>query len=227
MTIQLHPNLAKFAENGVMTPRAIRRFFIDLGMRRQKPGTGSSHEFMLRRTADIQWPDLRQILQNFQWVIVGGVATRAFMPERMTKDLDILVHQRDSNAVLQALEDAGYKRVKELGIVSGYLMRSHNGTDVDVLFGDQEWVNEALSRPTFDPANYPVLDLPYLVLMKLESGRASDYGDVTKMLGWNADELIERVRDAIARYSPEDSGDLESMIMLGRLERQLPDGGEK
>ena len=37
------------------------------------------------------WPDLRQVLTGIPWVVVGGVATRAYMPERATKDLDILV----------------------------------------------------------------------------------------------------------------------------------------
>ena len=39
------------------------------------------------------WPDLRKILKGILWVIIGGVATRAYMPERMTKDLDILVKE--------------------------------------------------------------------------------------------------------------------------------------
>ena len=37
------------------------------------------------------WPDLRPILKGIDWAIVDGVATRAYMPERMTKDLWILL----------------------------------------------------------------------------------------------------------------------------------------
>ena len=46
------------------------------------------------------WPDLRELLGGLDWVIVGGVATRAYMPERMTNDLDILIRASDGPAVL-------------------------------------------------------------------------------------------------------------------------------
>ncbi len=50
------------------------------------------------------WPDLRPILEGIPWVIVGGVATRAYMPERVTQDLDILVRHRDGGEVRARLE---------------------------------------------------------------------------------------------------------------------------
>jgi len=69
-----------------------------------------------------------------------------------------------------------------------------------------------------------VLDLPYLVLMKMESSRGRDFGDLTTMLGLASDEELARVRAAVARYAPAEVGDLESLIYLGRFEMQ--DGGE-
>ena len=84
------PAIAKIAPDGNITPRQMRHFLIQMGLRRQKPGTGSSHEFMKRRTALNPWPDLREILKGIDWVLIGGVATRAYMPERVTKDMDIL-----------------------------------------------------------------------------------------------------------------------------------------
>ncbi len=89
------PAIAKIAPDGNLTPRQLRRFMIDMIMRRVKPVTGSGHDFMQRRTAMNPWPDLRPILQGIAWAIVGGVATRAYMPERMTRHLDILVHEKD------------------------------------------------------------------------------------------------------------------------------------
>ena len=74
--------VAHIAPNGQLTPRQRRRLLIDMALRRARPGTGSSHAMMHQRTAMNDWPDLRDILQGFQWVIVGGVATRAYMPER-------------------------------------------------------------------------------------------------------------------------------------------------
>jgi len=68
------------------------------------------------------WPDLRPILQSIPWVIAGGVATRAYMPERGTKGLEILVRQRDGDEVGERLEAAGYCYVSTLA-VPGFLVK--------------------------------------------------------------------------------------------------------
>ena len=48
---------------------------------------------------------------------------------------------------------------------------------------DADWVPEALATARRAPDGLPVIDLPYLVLMKLESGRTQDLADVSRMLG--------------------------------------------
>ncbi len=111
MATHIPPAIARIAPDGNLTPRQIRHLLIDMAKRNGKPGTGSSIEFMRRRTAINPWPDLRPILKGIAWAIVGGVATRAYMPERMTKDLDILVHQSDGEIVIKRLEQAGYRVV--------------------------------------------------------------------------------------------------------------------
>ena len=63
-----------------------------------------------------------------------------------------------------------------------------------------------------------MLDLPYLVLLKLETSRTQDLADLTKMLGLDAAENLDRVRETVVRYMPEAVEDLESLIYLGRLE---------
>jgi hypothetical protein len=42
------------------------------------------------------------------------------------------------------------------------------------------------------------------------------------MVGWADDETLERVRKAVARYSPEDKDDLESLIFIGKKETEVP-----
>jgi len=167
----------------------------------------------------IPWPDLRPVLENVPWVIVGGVATRAYMPERATKDLDILVRREDGDEVRERLEEAGYLFVTDLA-VPGFLVRSLEDVEVDVILGDYPWLAEALSNPRQDMAGYPVLDLPYLVLMKMESSRLQDTADLSRMLGLASDEELDRVRVAVAHYAPTEMGDLESLIYLGRFEME-------
>lgn len=215
------PAIAQIAPDGNLTPRQRRHFLIQMGLRRQKPGTGSSHEFMMRRTALNPWPDLREILKDIDWVLIGGVATRAYMPERMTKDMDILVRFDDGEDVVERLETAGYKKVSRLA-VPGFLMRSPEGIELDVLFGKYPWLEEALARRGYDPAGYPVINLPYLIILKLAANRGRDIGDMTTMLGWAKDKELDLVRKIVARYAPEDSGDLESLIFMGQQEKIIP-----
>jgi hypothetical protein len=211
--------IAAVAPDGRLTPVLARRILIDIARRRIQPGTGSAPEFLRRRTAMNPWPDLRPILTGIPWVVVGAVATRAYMPERATKDLDILVRQQDGAEVEARLRAAGYKVVSRLA-APGFLVRAPDGAEVDVILGSYPWLNEALAHVRRDPAGYPVLDLPYLVIMKLAASRLQDTADLSRMLGLASDAELTRVRRAVARYAPDDLADLESLIFLGRYEMQ-------
>lgn len=167
------------------------------------------------------WPDLRDILAGIDWVIIGGVATRAYMPERVTKDLDILVRQTDGQIALERLQNAGYKIITRLS-VPGFLLTSPDGVELDLIFGDEVWLDEALANLERDAANYPVLGFPYLVLMKMDTGRGRDFGDVTTMLGWADEDALAAVRVVVKKFSPQDSEDLESLIFIGQQERKRP-----
>jgi hypothetical protein len=221
MATQIPPAIARIAPDGNLTQRQIRRLLIDMAKRNGKPGTGSSVEFMRRRTAMNPWPDLRPILKGIAWAIVGGVATRAYMPERMTKDLDILVQQSDGETVIKRLEQAGYRIGSRLA-VPGYLLVSPDGVELDVLFGNYPWLKKALADLGQDPAGYPVIKLPYLVMMKMEAQRVRDLGDLGTMLGWASDADLDEVRAAVKQYAPEDLEDLESLIFIGKKEQETP-----
>jgi len=209
--------IAAVAPDGQLTPAQRRRILINICRRRIRPGTGSSLEFLRRRTAMNPWPDLRPVLQSIPWVIVGAVATRAYMPERATKDLDILVRREDGDEVRARLEAAGYTFVTHLA-VPGFLVHSPEGVEVDVVLGDDPWLDEALAHPRQDPAGFPVLDLPYLVLTKLVASRLQDVADLSRMLGLASDEELSSVRAVVTRYAPTEMDDLESLIYLGRFE---------
>jgi len=211
-------NQLQTAVPGNNVRQEVRRQIIDMALRRARPGTGSSSEFMRQRTAMQTWPDLRKTLADIEWVIVGAVATRAFMPERMTRDLDILVKAADEGKLIDQLQKAGFQLLGKLSL-PGYTFQTPEGVEIDVLLGNQPWLEKALAQKAHDPAGYRGLALPYLVLMKLESSRARDMGDLTTMLGWADDDALAAVRQAVAQYRPTDSQDLESLIYLGRLER--------
>ena len=200
-----------------MATQGTRRTLIDIALRRQRPGTGSN----LRRgdTALHEWPALSQVLADFQWAVCGGVATRNYMPERGTQDLDILVLSRDRPAVEERLRNAGFEFTGPLSI-GGSTWNPPDGTPVDLIEGRASWVEEALrlAGANRDQQGLPVLTLPYLVLMKMESDRLVDSGDIGRMLGIADAATREKVRAVVSRYHPEFMEDLESVIALGELE---------
>jgi len=197
-------------------PTQRRRWVLEMARRRARPGTGSLPE-RLRSGPMTQWPDLRPVLEGIPWAVVGAVATRLYMPERATRDLDILIRREDEQTVRNRLETAGYRYGVSLA-VPGFTVCSPDGVAIDVLLGDAPWVEEALAAPRVDPTGLPVLDLPYLVLMKLEASRLQDIADLARMLGLASESERERVRAAVARYVPDALEDLESLIYLGMLE---------
>ncbi len=163
------------------------------------------------------WPDLRPILEDIPWAIIGGVATRAYMPERATYTLDILIRARAATKVRQRLEAAGYIWTADLSI-PGSTYRSPKGVEVDIILGDMPWLEQALAHPHDDAAGYPVLALPYLVLLKLAASRMQDIADLARMLGQADEATLKQVRQIISRYAPQEVEDVESLIQLGQLE---------
>jgi hypothetical protein len=168
-------------------------------------------------------PDLRPVLDPIPWAVVGAVATRHYMPERTTRDLDIAVWFEDASAVRQRLTVAGFSYSGELAI-GGSSWISSEGFPVDVIEMQAPWARQALqeAQANRDPHGLPILPLPYLVLTKFEAGRVIDIADLTRMLGQATEDQIEQVRKLFSKFYPEDLEDLESLIHLGRLE--LEDG---
>ena len=82
-------------------------------------------------------------------------------------------------------------------------------------------VTEAINSPNYAPDGLPVVDLPYLVLMKLIAGRSQDIADISRMLGVAEDWQLQRVNVVIGKYLPSAIDDLESLLVLGKLEQGL------
>ena len=196
---------------------AKRRAFLNLVKKRVKPGTGSSLNFLSQRTWHYPVTNLSNILKQAPFVVVGGIATRLYMPERMTLDIDILIQAQDSHLIYQDLENASAQRKGDLSI-PGSQWELVDKTSLDVLEGDAPWVEDAIANPNYAPDGLPVIKLPYLVLMKLSVSRTQDLADVSRMLGSAKQTELTQVREVINEYLPTAKEDLESLIDLGQLE---------
>ncbi len=167
----------------------------------------------------MRWPNLTDVLSGVRWAVVGAVATRRYMPERATADLDVVVLAEDAARAAECLTAAGYGWRGDLAI-GGSSWEAPDGAQVDVIEGREPWWPVALAEATAnrDEQGLPVLTLPYLVLMKLLASRVQDLADVTRMLGAAADSDLARVREAVRQHAGELKEDLESLISLGKLE---------
>ncbi len=159
--------------------------------------------------------DLNRIATPF--VIVGGIATALYMPQRLTAGVDILVLEADAPRLHPELEAAGYSW-RGRSAIGAASWRASDGGSLTVLESAEPWAREAVRNPNRAPTGEPVIALPYLVLMKLAASRSQDLADISRMLGTADERTLQEVRETVRAHRGGDEADLESLIMLGRLE---------
>lgn len=154
---------------------------------------------------------------DLRYVIVGGMAAAYYQPARFTEDIDLMVLAEASTKVEQSLRQAGWR---QLGIISfgGSSWQSPNGELIDLLHApDQSWVSAALDAPINTPEGLPVIDLPYLLILKLAATRAVDISDIVGMLQ-QANELEkQRIRQIIATHRRDLLEDFDQFVAIAQL----------
>lgn len=164
-------------------------------------------------------PDLTSVLASLRWALVGGLALRAYMPERMTLDVDVLIHERDATAARRAFVDAGYEVLGQLSI-GGFAVRQPepDAAAVDVIARRDPWLDDALAAPHHDSGGHPVLPRPYLILSKLQAGRTQDLADVQRLLAGTPLDERASIRQLVERYALDLVEDYDSLVTLANLE---------
>jgi hypothetical protein len=185
---------------------------IEMALRRQRRGTGSFLKVQSIRFA-MKFSDLLSV----PFAIVGDQATKLYMPERFTLDWDLLVHEDDEDQVRTQLRAAGAEEFRNLNI-PGFSCRLPEGIPVDVLLRGDPWILSALREANRDESGEPVLDLPWLILLKLEASRVQDLADISRMLACANEDLRQRCRTVIERWEPASLEDFDGLLHLGKLE---------
>ncbi len=193
-----------------------RALYRRLQRRVPQPGSGTALEVLRARTWTFPVPNLRPLL-HAPYAITGGVATRLYMQERDSDDLDILVHAPDRGRIDADMGRAGAAFVRDHP-AGGSRWLLPDGSALDVLALAGPWVSEALISPLYAPDGQPVVALPILVVMKLTACKRYDWGDLPRLVGDLDDEGLAPVREAVVRYVPDAADDLEWLIERGRLE---------
>ncbi len=159
--------------------------------------------------------------------IIGAVAANQFMPARQTMDIDFAIAQRDVDLATEALHAAGWRLQHELVVrppLAGVTWQSADDQPVDIIIVPGRW-GEALvdSAMANRAGSVPMASLPHLVILKMIAGRATDAGDIARMLGHQDALTLEAVRTLARRVLQESElADLDQLIELGRLEYGPP-----
>jgi hypothetical protein len=209
-----------------------RRFFIERGLRRRsRGGRGSDLESLMKLPRTEIGVNARELLGAIPFCVVGGIATRAYMPERSTKDIDFLVSPDDFEGTEQRLRAAGYSATARSDDLSfsdsrlGLFGRAWQKENIriNLISSSQAWVHEAIMAESFDQTGLRVIALPYLVLMKIDASRGQDQADVERMLGRVSAENVECIAEIVDRYSgdPQAADDVRQYALLGRMEYQM------
>ena len=151
------------------------------------------------------------------------MGARAYMPERATHDLDIIIDAADAERAGRALRPAGFRRLGPLPI-PWETWAGPDGLSLDVLFAEEPWMLRGVraGRERRDPQGLPVVPMEVLVLMKLRASRIPDLADVTRMLGAADETQLEAVRALAREQMPEMIEDLDALVRLGMLEYAPP-----
>ena len=155
---------------------------------RMERAVANVRERLLRATAALN-------AAKIPYAVVGGNAVASWVATvdegavRNTRDVDLLVRRSDLPAVTTALEAAGFVRGELLGVVM-----FRDGEDgkpseaIHLLFaGEKTRPDHLLPAPEIntveDPANFQVVTLESLLLLKLMSNRDKDRTHLRDLVG--------------------------------------------
>ena len=211
-------------------PAVRRRFYLDRGVRKRPLGAGSNMETLMQSEREKLDIVLESLFGDIPAAVCGGIAVRAYAPERKTQDIDVLVdHQRHAEAERRlagsqwTTDGRLYFPNSMLGLSGSAWLK--DGQKLDLIATDQPWGAEALAAPVFDQTGLRVLPLAYLVLMKIDSARGIDQGDLSRMLGRLDTAQVDDVVALVARHhrDPHAAEDVRQYAELGALEYWTPD----
>jgi len=149
-------------------------------------------------------------------LVVGGIAVGRYLPERTTSDIDILIHDAHAAQAARNLATAGAHLCGALSI--GGTSWTLGGIDLDVLTSRARWISRAFATGRSWQGTL-LIDLPYLILMKLAAARHQDETDIAAMLAHASDDVLAEVRRVVAANAPERVEDLEAYLYIGRAEK--------
>ena len=149
---------------------------------------------------------------GLKYALIGGLAVVLRGYGRSTRDVDAVVLDADDllPKVLAGLREQGLVLRQQDGLEFArrhrvILLRSEDGTEVDLSMGALPFELELVQRSCVEPAgpgiSVPVATAEDLVIMKLIASRPQDREDVRRLLELYQDLDRRRIRGIVSEYA--------------------------
>jgi hypothetical protein len=201
-----------------------RRFFLDRAYRRPTYGCGRDLRGLMDkpRVNDAAVP----VCDGVPYMLVGAHAAAVCAPERATQSVDIVIPHGKFARVNDLLLAEDWHTIADLdfrGSTLGLFGKAFSKTsfqDINVITSYAPWLGSAFEAPEIvNSFSRRVMPLPYLVLMMIDSARALDQGDLSRMLGRLDKAQVDEVVDVVERaYGADFSLDIRQYAEIGSWE---------
>jgi len=205
--------------------RQRRHFYLSRAVRSETHGSGSDLTRLLERAPQnhVDMP----LLDDLRIMLIGAHAASAYAPERATSDVDFLVHPEDIRDAEMRLEKDGWKKTVDLVFpgsklgLRGGAWANRNNPEIDLITSDEPWLLESFTAVRVDNADGKrVIPRPYLILMKLDSARGIDQGDLTRILGRLSNAEVDEIVRIVRQHNSDETiaDDIRQYAEIGRWE---------
>lgn len=161
-------------------------------------------------------------------MLAGAHAANVYMPPRNTADVDFLLPDHRFHDAEKNLDAGGWQRSRSLlfpnanlGLYGSAWHHPQTNEGLDLISSAQHWVEAAFDAPISRAQDGTrVLPLPFLILMKLDSARTTDQGDLGRMLGRLDKAEVEKIVAVVVKHyaDPQAADDIRQYAEIGRWE---------
>jgi hypothetical protein len=203
-----------------------RQFLLDRAYQQPTYGCGSDLSGLMDkpRINDAILP----IRDDVPYMLVGAHGAAIYAPERATQSVDIVVPFEMLARMTELLLADDWNSITNLdlrgstlGLIGWAFNKKPGFQDINVLSSTAPWLNAAFeAAPVLNSFFKRVMPLQYLVLMMIDSARALDQADLSRMLGQlNKAEVEEVVHVIELTYGGSAfSKDIRQYAEIGRWE---------
>lgn len=209
-------------------PANRRAFFLRRAFRLRTRGSGSDLDRLMTGPRSNAGLMASKIFGDIPVMLIGAHAANVYMPPRNTADVDFLVANHRFRDAENKLAAEGWSRRRNLmfpnanlGLHGSAWSHPETSEELDLISSPQHWVEAAFDAPISRAQNGArVLPLPFLILMKLDSARTTDQGDLGRILGRLDDTTIEQVVSLVTKHygDPQAADDIRQYAEIGRWE---------